>query len=141
MKTRGGILEDMCRRDTTVHTHEGRAGTFLRGRLRGNMRGDYQSRKLASVPIIIWEASVCLCLRSHPRLHLTTGKWLFSLQPCHLLAHRTACSMSQRSEPVINTAPQRQAVVNRAECGVLKSKGQGLDFTSTEIISTNTMTQ
>lgn len=39
------------------------------------MRGDYQSRKSASVSIIIREASVCA---SHARLHLTTRKCLFS---------------------------------------------------------------
>lgn len=49
--------------------------------------------------------------------------------------------MSQRSQPVINTASQSLAVVNTTEFGVFKSNGQGLDFMSTKCISKNTMTQ
>lgn len=81
---------------------------------------------------------MCVCTCSNA---LDNKKIVVFLQLHRVLARYAAHSVSQHLESVINTALQRQAVVNKTEFGVLKSKGQGLDFTTAKIITSNAMMQ
>lgn len=98
------------RRDST-HTWKGVHEPFSAWGFGCNMRGDYRSRKPASVSIIIWEANVWLCICTHARPHMTTRKWLFSLQLHQHIKPRAAWVNAQSLSSML----LHRAVVNKVE--------------------------
>lgn len=108
----------------TPRTHSWHTGASLhrRGwRLRSNTRGDYQSRKPASVSKTIWETKRMFARDDMKTAAVKTTRGHKSASP--------ACHQHWR------------AVVNKPAFASFKSKGQSRGFTSATNISINTLTQ